>query len=45
MRIVKYLFIGAFLLLAAYHFYPTQTKQTLSTGYDKASRASHELAK
>lgn len=45
MRIVKYLFIGAFLLLAAYHFYPTQTKQTLSTGYDKASRASRELAK
>ena len=45
MRLIKWLFIGSFVLLAAYHFYPKQTRSTLSTGFDKSYRAARELGK
>lgn len=44
-KLLKYAFIGAFILLACYHWYPRQTSKALTTGADKGYRAAKELAR
>lgn len=41
----RWLFILAFALFAAYHFWPQKTKQTAKVLADKATRAGKELGK
>ena len=38
-RLFKWAFVGAFVLLACWHFWPRSTKRTLTTGYNTVKAA------
>ena len=44
-HMLKWLFIGAFAALVAWHFWPATSQRVFNEAYDRGSRAGQELLK